>query len=162
MNTEDKLRKLLREHPDGLRVKELQMRVKSSASTIRSALYVMPDAYIDRWYHEEGKMLEAVWAVVVPPANCPRPDLGKKMSAPLTVQALDKIYSFATTNNVDYDELCDLAEDVQGTSRSASIEKDKWLCLLCFNTTPGVHKAHCREAKRQEAQKLQKKQEKQS
>ena len=32
----------------------------------------MPDAYIDRWTKDAGHY-EAVWAVVIPPENCPKP-----------------------------------------------------------------------------------------
>jgi hypothetical protein len=32
-----------------------------------------PDAYIDRWI-KRGNITTAVWCVVVPPPNCPRPE----------------------------------------------------------------------------------------
>lgn len=40
-------------------------------------IHKFPDAYIDRWIKKDN-YLTAVWCVVVPPENCPRPDRKKK------------------------------------------------------------------------------------
>ncbi len=68
------IRALLREHADGMTVDELALilRVEKS-NAIRTALKQMPDAYIDRWTRPGLGMYTAVWCVVVPPEDCPRP-----------------------------------------------------------------------------------------
>ena len=68
------IRALLREHPDGMDVEELAaiLRVEMS-NAVRTALKQMPDTYIDRWRKVGFSPYTAVWCVVVPPENCPRP-----------------------------------------------------------------------------------------
>jgi hypothetical protein len=40
---------------------------------VRRVLRDMPDTYIDRWELRPRKPPAAVWCVVVPPENCPKP-----------------------------------------------------------------------------------------
>jgi hypothetical protein len=69
-----KIREILREEEWGCTVAELADRLHAIKSSILSALEDMPDTYIDRW-HEAGQSrpYEAIWCIVTPPENCPRP-----------------------------------------------------------------------------------------
>lgn len=71
------IRELLRAHPDGLTAKEIMQCIPavSKPGVVRKCLMRMPDAYIDRWVIKGGTrgQEESVWAVVVPPPNCPHP-----------------------------------------------------------------------------------------
>ena len=73
------IRMLLQQYHDGLTNSELAERLEKDASHIRIALLNMPDAYIDRWTAHR-KQWTAVWCVVVPPQNCPKPS--KKPNEP--------------------------------------------------------------------------------
>jgi len=69
------IRTLLRRYDDGFTVKSLSNLTGFSPESVRKALKNMPDAYIDRWQaavHREP--IQAVWCVVVPPEDCPRPN----------------------------------------------------------------------------------------
>jgi hypothetical protein len=76
------LRQILRDDMDGLTLVQITVKVmeklphrKNNLENIRKALKKMPDAYVDRWTREcvrTGRH-EAVWCVVVPPADCPPP-----------------------------------------------------------------------------------------
>jgi len=69
------IRKLLREHPDGLTVAQLVELMGGIRLSIMASLKCMPDAYIDRWQTAGiRKYYSAVWCVVVPPENCPKPN----------------------------------------------------------------------------------------
>jgi len=69
-----KTRELLRRNEDGLTVKEMTQSLGNiPASYLSRILRNMPDAYIDRWLRGKAGRYRAVWAVVVPPENCPRP-----------------------------------------------------------------------------------------
>jgi hypothetical protein len=72
------IRELLRTAPDGLDVNTIANTLDREPSNIRSRLKEMPDAYIDRWVRQYGNPPMAVWCVVVPPENCPRPDAQPK------------------------------------------------------------------------------------
>ena len=77
------IRAILREQADGLTVEQLvqqlRLMVKDvSGNSIRNSLAVMPDAYIDRWEGPNRGQYAAVWAVVVPPENCPHPTLKQR------------------------------------------------------------------------------------
>ena len=65
------IRMLLQHHHDGLTVSELAERSGKNREAVNRALPLMPDAYIDRWI--SCRQWAAVWCVVVPPENCPRP-----------------------------------------------------------------------------------------
>ena len=73
-NTTPSLRKLLRANPDGLDVGTMANYLEREPSNIRKLLSTMPDTYIDRWIRQSGNPPMAIWCVVVPPENCPRPD----------------------------------------------------------------------------------------
>lgn len=68
-----RLRALLREHHDGLSVPAMASMVSADVESVRRRLKEMPDAYIDRWQKSPGNYV-AIWCVVVPPPNCPRPE----------------------------------------------------------------------------------------
>ena len=66
------IRMALQKYPDGLTVSEIVERTEKERRSIDKALVDMPDAYIDRWTTNR-KQWAAVWCVVVPPQNCPKP-----------------------------------------------------------------------------------------
>jgi DNA-binding transcriptional regulator GbsR (MarR family) len=69
------LRALLRECSDGLTVSELAHATGLDEDGVNRSLKCMPDAYIDRWQTVgRRKYYSAVWCVVVPPENCPKPE----------------------------------------------------------------------------------------
>lgn len=69
-----KTRALLRRHEDGLTVEEIAQSLGGiPRSYLSKILRNMPDAYIDRWQLSKAGRHRAVWAVVTPPENCPRP-----------------------------------------------------------------------------------------
>ena len=72
------IRAVLREQTDGLTVAQLVLQLRLmvkdvNEESIRSSLVSMPDAYIDRWEGPNRGQYAAVWCVVVPPENCPKP-----------------------------------------------------------------------------------------
>ena len=72
-NSTQSLRALLRASPDGLDVGTIANTLEREPSNIRKLLAGMPDAYIDRWVRQRGNPPTAIWCVIVPPDNCPRP-----------------------------------------------------------------------------------------
>jgi len=73
------VRKLLRDNPDGMDVGTIANTVDREPSNVRRMLETMPDAYIDRWTRFGGKgMPSAIWCVVIPPENCPRPETKRR------------------------------------------------------------------------------------
>jgi hypothetical protein len=69
-----KVRALLRAHPDGLTQRAIAEGVPGLRIDVaRNTLINMPDAYIDRWADPVRGQWQAVWCVVVPPDNCPKP-----------------------------------------------------------------------------------------
>lgn len=69
----NRTRELLRNNPDGLTARQLnEILNMDNMPHMYRVLKSMPDAYIDRWV-KDGKRLSAVWCVVVPPPNCPKP-----------------------------------------------------------------------------------------
>jgi len=66
------IRMVLQKYPDGLTVTEIAERLEQGRSGIQRALPQMPDAYIDRWTSSKSHWA-AVWCVIVPPENCPKP-----------------------------------------------------------------------------------------
>jgi hypothetical protein len=69
----DLVRKVLRESEDGLTAKQITEAVGVDKDPLSRILATMPDAYIDRWSGPTRGQYSAVWCVVVPPENCPRP-----------------------------------------------------------------------------------------
>lgn len=67
------LRKILRQHPDGLTANQLETLVPFSPSDIRRSLSAMPDVFVDRWVKGGRGQYEKVWCAVHVPANCPHP-----------------------------------------------------------------------------------------
>jgi hypothetical protein len=53
-------------------------RLEREPENIRKRLKEMPDVYIDRWLRQNGNAPMAIWCVVVPPADCPRPEALRK------------------------------------------------------------------------------------
>ena len=73
------VRELLRANPDGMDVGTIANTLDREPGSIRKLLGTMPDAYIDRWATFGGTgMPIAIWCVVVPPENCPRPDAKRR------------------------------------------------------------------------------------
>lgn len=70
------VRKILREHGDGMTIAQLHEILGTRTDNIRTALKAMVDAYIDRWVFSYNKYA-AVWCVVMPPEDCPKPE-GKR------------------------------------------------------------------------------------
>ncbi len=66
------VRELLRAS-DGMTVAQIAQAVQTDTSHIHRMLNKFPDAYIDRWI-KRGNITTAVWCVVIPPPNCPRPE----------------------------------------------------------------------------------------
>ena len=66
------VRMLLQKYHDGLPVADIAERLEKEPPPMRRALLGMPDAYIDRWTYYR-KQWVAVWCVVVPPEDCPKP-----------------------------------------------------------------------------------------
>lgn len=75
VNRIKQVRQLLRAAPDGLTIQEILEQVpQTDKSHLSRILRTMPDAYIDRWVNVTGdRWHRAVWCVVVPPEDCPRP-----------------------------------------------------------------------------------------
>lgn len=69
----DIVRKVLRDNADGLTAKQITVQVQVDNDSLSRILEAMPDAYIDRWSGPTRGQYSAVWCVVVPPENCPRP-----------------------------------------------------------------------------------------
>lgn len=69
------VRALLRENADGMTVYEIFEATGADRTHLSRILNKMPDAYIDRWVAAKSntRWVRAVWCVVVPPENCPRP-----------------------------------------------------------------------------------------
>lgn len=69
------LRSVLRMYEDGLTAIQLVNLTGLDVDGITRSLKSMPDAYIDRWEPKQrGRYLSAVWCVVIPPENCPKPE----------------------------------------------------------------------------------------
>ena len=60
--------------PDGMTLEELADLLARPKGNIRKVLKNMPDTYIDRWEVAPRGQYKAVWCVVVPPSDCPRPE----------------------------------------------------------------------------------------
>jgi hypothetical protein len=77
------VRELLRETADGLTVKQMHEATGVCTSHLSRMLKKMPDAYIDRWVANDTqrRWYAAVWCVVTPPPDCPRPQ-GRRKAKP--------------------------------------------------------------------------------
>lgn len=72
------IRVLLRSNPDGMDVGTIANRLDREPHNIRTRLREMPDVYIDRWLTRKGAPPSAIWCIVVPPENCPKPTTKKE------------------------------------------------------------------------------------
>ena len=70
---QQRVRKLLREHPDGLSANQITEITKMHISNTRVALRAMPDVYVDRWQPGKKNQFEKVWCAVYVPEDCPHP-----------------------------------------------------------------------------------------
>ena len=68
------IRVTLRGIPDGITLEDLSDLLNRPKSNVRKVLKNMPDVYIDRWEAAPRGQYKAVWCVVIPPTDCPRPD----------------------------------------------------------------------------------------
>ena len=68
------VRVTLRGIPDGITLEDLSELLGRSKYNVRKVLKNMPDVYIDRWEVAPRGQYKAVWCIVVPPIDCPRPD----------------------------------------------------------------------------------------
>lgn len=66
-------REFLRKYHDGLSTSEIAHLLNHDTRSTYKLLQRMPDAYIDRWRTASRGQYDAIWRVVVPPANCPHP-----------------------------------------------------------------------------------------
>jgi hypothetical protein len=73
----NRVREILRATPDGMTIAQLAELAGTHTSHVHRMIHKFPDAYIDRWL-KKGQRCTAVWCVVVPPENCPRPTIRKK------------------------------------------------------------------------------------
>ena len=74
MDVINSVRAALRGIPDGMTLEELSELLNREKDNIRRVLKDMPDTYIDRWEVAPRCQYRAVWCVVVPPEDCPRPE----------------------------------------------------------------------------------------
>ena len=73
-NLSARIREVLRGAPDGLTSREIADALGVTSDQVQKRLAHMPDAYKDRWTKSRaGNAWAAVYAVVVPPPDCPRP-----------------------------------------------------------------------------------------
>jgi hypothetical protein len=68
------IRVTLRGIPDGMTLEELSELLNRPKTNVRKVLKAMPDVYIDRWEVAPRGQYKAVWCVVIPPNDCPRPE----------------------------------------------------------------------------------------
>lgn len=68
------IRVALRGVPDGMTLNDLAELLGRDHNNVRKVLRSMPDTYIDRWETAPRGQYKAVWCIVVPPSDCPRPD----------------------------------------------------------------------------------------
>lgn len=78
------VRELLRQAPDGMTVIEIIEAIPGTTKPhLSRILNNMPEAYIDRWQSNPNERWHrAVWCVVIPPENCPKPRANEIRSAP--------------------------------------------------------------------------------
>ena len=70
---QDRVRKILRETPEGLTANQIAEALGMHVSNARTALRAMPDVYVDRWKYGKRGQYEKVWVAVHVPADCPHP-----------------------------------------------------------------------------------------
>jgi len=70
---QQRIRKLLRDHPEGMSPYEIAAVTDTHVANVRTALRSMPDVYVDRWRPAKRGQYEKVWVAVVVPEDCPHP-----------------------------------------------------------------------------------------
>lgn len=74
-STHPQVRKILRDNPDGLTIKEIAEQMGRDIKHLHVTLRAMPDTYIDRWIQTKPQaQWSAIWCAVEVPADCPRPE----------------------------------------------------------------------------------------
>ena len=74
-STHPEVRRILRENPDGLTIKQLAELMGREIKHLHITLRAMPDTYVDRWIQTKPQaQWSAVWCAVEVPEDCPRPD----------------------------------------------------------------------------------------
>ena len=68
-----RIRTLLRSRPNGMSPIEIAEELALHPANVRTALKVMPDAYVDRWRLGKRGQYEKVWVTVHVPDDCPHP-----------------------------------------------------------------------------------------
>ena len=67
------VRVALRGVPEGMSLEDVSGLLDRPEDYIRKVLKSMPDAYINRWEPAPRGQYRAIWCVVIPPKDCPRP-----------------------------------------------------------------------------------------
>lgn len=68
------VRALLRKNPDGLTITQILAEFpQMTRPNARRVVTNLPDAYIDRWVVRTPWSHDAVYCVVIPPEDCPKP-----------------------------------------------------------------------------------------
>lgn len=68
----------MRQYPAGRTTAQLSSLTGLTSDAVRKALEKMPDAYISGWIQSYKTPPSAIWAVVIPPANAPKPKYGRE------------------------------------------------------------------------------------
>jgi len=68
------IRVTLRGIPDGMTLEDLSDLLNRPKTNVRKVLKNMPDVYIDRWEVAPRGQYKAVWCIVIPPSDCPKPE----------------------------------------------------------------------------------------
>jgi hypothetical protein len=68
------VRVALRGIPDGMTLEEIADLLGRPKTNVRKVLKNMPDVYIDRWEVAPRGQYKAVWCIVIPPSDCPKPE----------------------------------------------------------------------------------------
>jgi DNA-directed RNA polymerase specialized sigma24 family protein len=70
----ERIRAILRAEEDGCTIADIADRLNAPKNSVASALERMPDTYVDRWTEAgQQRPYEAIWCVVTPPEDCPKP-----------------------------------------------------------------------------------------
>lgn len=99
---QDRVRKILRETPEGLTANQIAEASGMHVSNVRTALRAMPDVYVDRWKYGKRGQYEKVWVAVHVPADCPHPKdkqyKGGQGYAPKTIWQKIKAWGISPAN----------------------------------------------------------------
>lgn len=70
---QQRVRALLKLHPQGLSAHEIAELTNVHISNVRTALRAMPDVFVDRWRPAKRGQYEKVWCAAYVPPDCPHP-----------------------------------------------------------------------------------------